>query len=65
MLLLEEQKIFYAETALEFEVDYFVGLGIPEGAVRPLLAGVWKALQTKKKGKKCADIFNREESIEV
>jgi hypothetical protein len=64
MPLLEEQKIVYAETVLEFEVDYFVGLGVPEGAVRPLLAGVRKALQSKKKAKKTR-IFNREESIEV
>ena len=62
MPLLEEQKICYAETILEFEVDYFVGLGIPEGAVWPLLAGVQKALQSKKKERKCA-CFNREESI--
>lgn len=66
MPLLEEQKIVYAETVLEFEVDYFVGLGIPEGAVRPL-AGVRKTLQSKKKAKtqKRTRIFNREESIEV
>jgi hypothetical protein len=65
MPLLEEQKIVYAETVLEFEVEYFVGLGIPEGAVRPLLTGVRKALQSKK-GKKCARrVFNREESLEV
>jgi hypothetical protein len=64
MPLLEEQKIVYAETVLEFEVDYFVGLGIPEGAVRPLLAGVRKALKRHKRAKKCARNFNREESLE-
>jgi hypothetical protein len=65
MPLFEEQKIVYAETVLEFEVEYFIGLGIPEGAVRPLLAGVRKALHRLKvqSKKKCARIFNREQSV--
>jgi hypothetical protein len=66
MPLLEEQKIVYAETVLEFDVDYFVGLGIPEGAVRPLLEGVRKALRSKKANlKKHARTINREKSVEV
>ena len=67
MPLFEEHKILYAETVLEFDVDYLVGLGIPEGAVRPLLVGVRKALvrETRKKEKKRACVYHREESVEI
>jgi len=67
MPLFEEHKILYAETVLEFNVDYLVELGIPEGAVRPLLVGVRKALvrETRKKEKKRACVYHREESIEI
>ena len=65
MPLFKEHKILYAETVLEFDVDYFVGLGIPEGAVRPLLVGIRKALAHEKKEKKRARVYRKEPSIEV
>lgn len=65
MPILEKEKIVYAETVLEFDKDYLVGLGIPEGAVRPLLKGVEKVIGRRKKEKKRIRVSQREESIEV
>jgi hypothetical protein len=65
MPILKEEKILYAETVLEFDKDYLVGLGIPEGAARPLLKGVEKVVGRRKKEKKCISVFQREESIEI
>ena len=65
MPLFEEHKILYAETVLEFDVDHFVGLGTPEGAVWPLLVGVRKVLAHEKKGKKWVHIYHKEQSIEI
>jgi hypothetical protein len=55
----------YAETVLDFDVDHFVGLGIPEGAVRPLLAGVRKALARERREKKRARVSHKEQSVEI
>lgn len=65
MPLLEEHNILYAETVLEFDVDHFVELGIPEGAVRPLFVGVRKALARKRKEKKRVRVYQREQSVEI
>lgn len=65
MPILEQEKIVYAETVLEFEKDYLVGLGIPEGAARPLLKGVEKVVGRGKKEKKRARTSQRQESVEI
>jgi hypothetical protein len=67
MPLLEQEKIMYAETVLEFDKDYLVGLGIPKGAARPLLKGVEKVVGCEKKERnlKRARIYQKEESVEI
>jgi hypothetical protein len=65
MLLLKEHNILYVETVLEFDVDHFVELGIPEEVVQPLFVGVRKALACKRKEKKWVHIYQREQSVEI
>ena len=55
----------YAETVLEFDKDYLVGLGIPEGAARPLLKGVEKVVGCGKKERKRAQVSQKEQSVEI
>jgi len=68
---LKAQGIVYAESVGSFEKEYYVRLGMAEGAVGPFLMGVKKALKSKKKEKKRAKYVdkenerNREESIEI
>jgi hypothetical protein len=66
MPILEQEKIVYAETVLEFDKDYLVGLGIPEGETRSLLKGVEKVVgrrKKEKKEKKRIQVSQREESL--
>jgi hypothetical protein len=68
--LLEKQGILYAESAVGFDEEYFISLGIVEGAVKPLLSGIQKAWAREKRLKKCAKVvdkenYSRAESVEV
>lgn len=63
--LFEEHKILYEETVLKFDVEHFVGLGIPEGAVQPSLVGIQKVLAHEKKEKKRAWVYRKQPSVEV
>jgi hypothetical protein len=65
MPFLEQEKIMYAETVLEFDKDYLVGLGILEGAARPLLKGVEKVVGHEKKERKHARVSQKEQSVEI
>jgi hypothetical protein len=68
--ILKDQGIVYADSVGSFEKDYYIGLGMPEGAVGPFLSGVKKALKSERKKKRSKyfekeNNYNREESIEV
>jgi hypothetical protein len=56
---LEEQGIVYAESVSDFDCDYFINLGMAEGAIGPFLKGVNKALRREKNKRKKARV-NRE-----
>ena len=68
--ILKVQGIVYAESVGGFEKDYYVGLGMADGAIGPFLAGVKKALKSERK-KKCSKYmekennkYSRDESVE-
>ncbi len=65
MPLFKKEKIVYAETILQFDREYLVQLGIAEGAVHLLMAGVQKVLCREKKERKRARAYRREESVEI
>jgi len=67
MPLFEKEKIIYAETIHEFDREYLVRLGIAEGAVDILMAGVRKVLHREKKERKRArhSVYQREESVKI
>lgn len=52
--LLQKQGIIYADTVSDFKKEFYVKLGIPEGAVGPFMSGVKKALEREKREKKRA-----------
>ena len=60
---LEEQGIVYAESVTEFTKEYFMELGMPEGAVGPFLRGVKRALRREKREAKQAKIDYKENRI--
>jgi hypothetical protein len=67
---LKAQGIVYAESVGSFDKEYYVGLGMAEGAVGPFLTGVKKALKLKKETKRAKYVDkenerNREESVEI
>jgi hypothetical protein len=57
---LEEQGIICAESVTKFPKEYFINLGMPEGAVGPFLRGVKKALCLGKREAKQAKIDHKE-----
>jgi hypothetical protein len=69
--LSKDKGIFYAESVGSFKKEYYVRLGMAEGAVGLFLTGVKKALKSHKKKKKCAKYldkeneYNRGESAEI
>lgn len=65
MPLLEKEGIFYAETVAEFDKEFYISLGMSEGAASPFMAGVKKILRCEKKEKKWARIYNTENSVEI
>jgi len=58
--ILAERGIVYAESAMDFEKDFYLELGILEGAIGPLIKGIGRALHREKKGKKHARVDNKE-----
>jgi len=65
MPLFKKEKIVYAETVLQFDREYLVQLGIAEGAVHLLMAGVQKVLHQEKKERKPAHVYQKEQSVEI
>jgi hypothetical protein len=52
--LLKKRGIVYADTVNDFKKEFYLELGIPEGAVGPFMSGVKKALKREKREKKRA-----------
>lgn len=50
--ILEEKGIYYAEGVLDFNREYFVHLGFPEGAVGSFLSAVRRAIYRQQGSKK-------------
>ncbi len=65
MPLLKKEGIVYAETAISFHEDFYLDLGLTEGAVSQLLLGVKSMLRSEKREKKRVRTFNREYSAEI
>ena len=65
MPLLEKAGIFYAETVANFDKEFYVTLGMSEGATGPFIAGVKKTLGHSKRAKKRARMYNKENSVEI
>jgi hypothetical protein len=70
--VLADRGIVYAESAMNFEKDFYLELGIAEGAFGPFMKGIGRALHREKKGKKRAKFDNKEyqqqnrqESVEI
>jgi len=61
--ILEKHGIVYAESVGEFSRDFFVGLGMAEGAVGPFLKGTRKALLREKRDRKQARVDDKENDI--
>jgi|SRR5271163_1469364 len=60
--ILEEKGIFYAESAIDFDREYFMRLGFCEGAVGTFLSGIQKALVRQKGLKKRARVNGTKEN---
>lgn len=70
--VLADRGIVYAESAVDFERDFYLELGIAEGAIGPFMTGIGRALYREKKEKKRAKFDNKEyqqqnrqESVEI
>jgi len=69
--ILEDHGISYAECVSDFNQEYYIELGMAEGAVGPFLKGINRALQCEKRGRKKAKAdkenqgMNRFQSIEI
>ncbi len=68
---LAKHGILYAESVLDFGKDFYLNLGMAEGAIGPFTKGVGKALHRVKKERKQAKIddkenkWSREQSLEI
>ena len=69
--ILKRKGIVYAESVGGFDIEYYVGLGMAEGAAGVFIAGVKRALKSEKEKKKRVEYFNKgnkmkqEESVEI
>ncbi len=64
MPLFEEQDIIYVETISHFTKDYYIDLGLTEGAISQLLSSI-KKTSIFEKDRKRVRAYNREYSIEI
>jgi hypothetical protein len=67
---LANKGIIYAESALDFEKDFYLELGIAEGAIGPFMKGIGRSLHREKKERKRAKVDDKEnqhrqESVEI
>lgn len=63
--LFEQEGIVYAETVAEFSKDFYIHLGMTEGAAGRFLSGVKRILELEKRAKKRARAYNKESSVEL
>ncbi|KJA28245.1 hypothetical protein HYPSUDRAFT_130137 [Hypholoma sublateritium FD-334 SS-4] len=63
--LFEQEGIVYAETVAEFSKDFYIHLGMTEGAVNRLLPGVKRILELEKRARKRARAYDKENSVEL
>ncbi len=63
--LFEKEGIVYAETVAEFSKDFYIRLGMTEGAAGRFLSGVKRILELERRGKKRARAYNKENSVEL
>ena len=63
--IFEQEDIVYAETFANFTKDFYVDLGVTEGAASQLLSSVKRILILEKRGKKRFCRYSREMSLEV
>jgi hypothetical protein len=65
---LEEHGIVYSESIADFDRNFYVTLGMAQGAVGPFLKGVRKAVNQQKRERKytkIGDKENRFKSVEI
>lgn len=58
--ILADKGIVYAESVVDFDKDFYLELGISEGAIGPFMKGIHRALHREKKEKKRAKLDNKE-----
>lgn len=69
--ILEEHGIIYGDSVADFDRNFYISLGIAQGAVGPFLKGVCKAVNQEKRERKYAKFgnkengYNRAESVEI
>lgn len=63
--LFEQEDIIYAETVSKFTKDFYIDLGLTEGAVSHLLSGIKRILISEKKDRKRARAYDRQYSEEI
>lgn len=63
--LFQQEDIVYAETFTNFTKEFYVDLGLTEGAVSQLLSSIKRILISEKRGKKRVCRYSRESSVEI
>lgn len=69
--VLEEHGIVYGDCVADFDRNFYISLGMAQGAVGPFLKGVRKAVNQEKRDRKYAKFgdkengYNRAESVEI
>ena len=63
--LFEQRDIVYAETAANFTKDFYINVGLTEGAASQLLSSTNKMLISERKERKRARAYIREYSAEI
>lgn len=65
MPLFERDNIVYAETVANFTKDFYIELGLTEGAVSQLLSSIKRILISEKRDRKRVRAYEREYSVEI
>jgi hypothetical protein len=58
--VLADKGIVYAESVGDFNRDFYLKLGISEGAIGSFVKGIDRALYCEKMGKKCVKLNDKE-----
>ncbi|KAF8811481.1 hypothetical protein BYT27DRAFT_7277025 [Phlegmacium glaucopus] len=71
-VVLANNGIVYTESVIDFDKDFYLDLGIAEGAIGPFMKGISRALHRERKEKKRAKLgdkenqgYCRQESVEI